>query len=96
MLGIWLLSCLLLSAAYAGKLKGFLTNPGLTRKIETLQQVFESELPYYWNDHGIKMALGNHPNPDVEKLIETRRQIPGAKFQKEIYDKVRSESFLSK
>lgn len=44
--GVWMLYCLLITSAYTGNLKAFLTNPGLTSPIDTLQDVLASGLPW--------------------------------------------------
>ena len=45
-IGVWMLYCLLITSAYTGNLKAFLTNPGLTAPIDTLEDVVASGLPW--------------------------------------------------
>ena len=74
LIAIWVIPSFLLSAGYAGVLKGFLTNPGLTPKIKTLQQVKDSGLPYYWNDYRAGMKGVFHPNKLVVEIMKTSLQ----------------------
>ena len=64
----WLLSCFVLSAAYAGNLRGFLTNPKMTPEIKSLQQVLDSGLPYYYRNIGYESFQKKHVNPTVAEM----------------------------
>ena len=76
LIGIWLLTGLLVSAAFSGNLKGFLTNPGYYPKIDTLQKVLDSGLPFYWNEYtsASVMLSKSHWNPTVNRALQGRRQ----------------------
>ena len=68
------MACLLLSSAYSGNLKGFLTKPIMTPKIETFKQVHDSGLPIYWHDHGSKDFVKSHINPMVREVAKNSLQ----------------------
>ena len=76
LIGIWIMSCLILSAAYAGNLKGFLTNPGMTDTIDNLKQVIESGTPYYWHNHNNLESLQDHFDPNIKTAARNGLQYP--------------------
>ena len=64
------MACLLLSSAYAGNLKGFLTQPPMMPKIETFKQVHDSGLPIYWPDYGSRRSCKDHIDPIVREVAK--------------------------
>ena len=62
--------------------RGFLTTPGKTPKIETLQQLLDSGIPYYWHDHGSKAFYDNHPNSTVREASRNGLQYQGLNAKK--------------
>ena len=76
LIGIWLLTGLLISAAFSGNLRGFLTNPGYYPKIDTLQKVLDSGLPFYWNENmgASNMLSKSHSNPTVNRALQEKQE----------------------
>ena len=90
----WLPTCFLLSAAYAGNLKGFLANPGMSPKVETVQQVLDSGLPFYW--HRGFDGSEKSSNPTIKKAADTGFPLgyQGYTFEEIVIEKNAQFSFL--
>ena len=64
------MACLLLSSAYSGNLKGFLTQPIMMPKIETFKQVHDRGLPVYWPDRLLRRSREDHIDPIVSEVAK--------------------------
>ena len=70
LMGVWVMSAFIFSAAYSGNLKGHLTTPTFTSPIKSFKDVADSGLPWIWVDYNTAWlkAMAFHSDPYVRKM----------------------------
>ena len=82
-IGVWIIYCLIISSAYSGNLKAFLTTPSFSDPMNSLKDVVESGLPWgmvlYGEDEERLMQQSQDPIIQTiwrEKIEEPYRPVP--------------------
>ena len=86
-IGVWIIYCLIISSAYSGNLKAFLTTPSFSDPMNSLKDVVESGLPWgmvlYGEDEERLMQQSQDPIIQTiwrEKIEEPYRPVPPVRF----------------
>ena len=76
--GIWMLVSLIITQAYSGSLKAFLTNPGLTVPISTVAELLESgfswEMVLYGED--VEKELSESEDKALKTFWDDKEVVP--------------------
>ena len=76
--GVWMLASLILTQAYSGTLKAYLTNPGLTAPIGTVDQLLESGLSWEMVLYGedVETELSESEAPVLKAFWDEKVIVP--------------------
>ena len=77
MIASWLIYCFIISSAYAGNLKAFLTTKIVSKPINTLEEIINGGLPWKISiiSHDDQLVLQETKNPTLQKIWKFREHV---------------------